>query len=357
MTKERKIKALCVEDEKDIRDNMAEILRDEGFEVAEAENGKQGFDVFLQQKPDVVISDIMMPDLDGYGLLNLIRENKNIRNNNVPFIFLSALGQKENVIKGVGLSANDYLVKPVDFDLMIAKIREKTSNASRVAESQDRTIKNIKEQITVTLPANVFAYLDIITQVSEILKQEPHGPLPHRKYLEDFDKIHINALKLRASITNSLDESVIDYKLNAEEEILPLFTFLSELISGLSDKFKTRIELEKDGDENLSTRIKIDRLTLLDSLRKIFAGMFKADPEALINVRLMRDHLDQMLIIFYLNPQEKNPEGKNTEKNADLRSAINEQEVSKILDQQSCRFEISEGNAAILTIPSHRSIF
>ena len=142
MTEERKIKVLIVEDERDIRENMVEILRDEGFEVVEAENGRQGFEVFLQQKPDVIISDIMMPEVDGYGLLSLIRENKNIRNNNVPFIFLSALGQKENVIKGVDLSANDYLVKPVDFDLMIAKIREKTVNASRVAESHDHHQKH-----------------------------------------------------------------------------------------------------------------------------------------------------------------------------------------------------------------------
>lgn len=352
MTEERKIKVLIVEDERDIRENMVEILRDEGFEVVEAENGRQGFEVFLQQKPDVIISDIMMPEVDGYGLLSLIRENKNIRNNNVPFIFLSALGQKENVIKGVNLSANDYLVKPVDFDLMIAKIREKTINASLVAESHDRTIKNIKDQITVILPANVFAYLDVITQVSEILKKEPHGPLPHRKYLEDFNKIYLNALKLRASISNSLDESVIDYKLNTKEEILPLFTFLSELISGLSDKFKNSIQLEKSSDEDLSLRIKIDRLTLLHSLRKIFAGMLKADPTALINVRLMRDHLDQMLIIFYLKSQ-----GRNVEKNVNLRNSINEQEISKILDQQSCRFEIDDRNNAILTIPSHRSIF
>ena len=352
MTEERKIKVLIVEDERDIRENMVEILRDEGFEVVEAENGRQGFEVFLQQKPDVIVSDIMMPEVDGYGLLSLIRENKNIRNNNVPFIFLSALGQKENVIKGVNLSANDYLVKPVDFDLMIAKIREKTVNASRVAESHDRTIKNIKDQITVILPANVFAYLDVITQVSEILKKEPHGPLPHRKYLEDFNKIYLNALKLRASISNSLDESVIDYKLNTKEEILPLFTFLSELISGLSDKFKNSIQLEKSSDEDLSLRIKIDRLTLLHSLRKIFAGMLKADPTALINVRLMRDHLDQMLIIFYLKSQ-----GKNVEKNVNLHSSLNEKEISKILDQQSCRFEIDDRNNAILTIPSHRSIF
>ena len=75
-----KIKVLCVEDEQDIRENIVEILRDEGFEVFEAANGKQGFEVFMQQKPDLIISDIMMSELDGYGLLKMVRESKNVRN-------------------------------------------------------------------------------------------------------------------------------------------------------------------------------------------------------------------------------------------------------------------------------------
>lgn len=349
MTDDKKIKVLCVEDEQDIRENMVEILRDEGFEVVDAANGKQGFEVFLQHKPDIVISDIMMPDVDGYGLLALIRESKNSRNNNVPFIFLSALGQKDNVIKGVGLSANDYLVKPVDFDLMIAKIKEKTANASRISEVQTQTIQNIKEQVSVVLPNTVFSYLDIISHTISSLKDEPYGPLPHRGYIEDFERINVSISKLRAAIINALDSSVIDSKLNSEEEVISLFAFLSELISGLSDKFKSRINLEKAGDSDLAIRIKMDRLALLDSLRKIFTGMLKADSEGSINIRLMRDPLDQLVIIFYL---------KSKIKNADLQANLSTQEISKILDSQTCRFEIIEGkeNTAIMIIPSHRII-
>jgi len=349
MTDDKKIKVLCVEDEQDIRDNMVEILRDEGFEVVDAANGKQGFEVFLQHKPDIVISDIMMPGVDGYGLLELIRESKNSRNSNVPFIFLSALGQKDNVIKGVDSSANDYMVKPVDFDLMIAKIKEKTTNASRVLESQTKVIQSIKEQVSIVLPNVIFSYLDIISHTASSLKNEPYGPLPHRGYVEDFEKININASRLRAAIINALDVSVIDSKLNSEEEVISLFAFLSDLISGLSEKFRSRINLEKSGDSDLLIRIKMDRLVLLDALRKIFSGMLKTDAEGSINVRLMRDPLDQMVIIFYL---------KSKIKNADLSANIPTQELGKILDSQTCRFEIIDGkeNTAILVIPAHRLI-
>ncbi len=348
MTEDRKVKILCVEDEQEIRENIAEILRDEGFEVFEAENGRRGFESFVQNKPDLIVSDIMMPEVDGYGLLQLVRENKNVRNNAVPFIFLTALGQKDNVIKGVNLSANDYLIKPIDFDLMIAKVKEKTANASKVQESHRRDITNLKSQVSVILPSQLYAYLDIITGASDALRHEPYGPLPHRRYLEDIEKIYINATRLRAAITNSLDETVIENRLNAEEDIFLITEFLQEFISGLSDKFKSRIDLEPPIDYSMS-KIKADRTVLLEALRKIFAGIFRTDPEGLVVVSTIIDHLDQMVIIFCL---------KSKIEKIDLRLNIIESEISKILDKQACRFEVVDGkeNTAILTIPSYRVI-
>ncbi len=346
MSQERKIRILCVEDEQEIRENIAEILRDEGFEVFEASDGKAGFESFLQSKPDLIISDIMMPEVDGYALLKLIREGKNIRNNSVPFIFLTALGQKDNIIKGVNLSANDYLVKPIDFDLMIAKIKEKTANALKVAEVQHRNISNIKSQISTVLSSDVSTYLDIITQTAAALKNQPYGPLPHRRYLEDFDKIYINSTKLRAAIANSLDSSVIDNKLNADEEIISAPTFLEEFVTSLSDKFKSRIKIEPYFEPALLPRVKIDRLVLLDALRKIFAGIFKTDLEANITVRFMIDHLDQMAIIFYL---------KTGLAHIDLKANLDMPQISKMLEQQSCRLELGDdGKIGVLVVPSYR---
>ena len=77
---DKKIKILCVEDEIDIRSNIADILRDEGYEVFEAGNGYQGYESFIQEKPDLIISDIMMPELDGYGLLKLVRDTSGLKN-------------------------------------------------------------------------------------------------------------------------------------------------------------------------------------------------------------------------------------------------------------------------------------
>ncbi len=349
MPQETKLKILCVEDEQDIRENIAEILRDEGFEVFEAENGKVGFDSFIQNKPDLVISDIMMPEINGYGLLKLIRESKNIRNNNVPFIFLSALAQKDDMIKGVNSSANDYLIKPIDFDLMIAKVREKAENLLRVRESHERNIENIKNQVAVILPAELFTYLDVIGKVSSILREEPYGAFPHRRYLEDLDKIYISAMKLRFAIANALDKSTIDHKINSEEEIFTLNSFLNEFVGGLSEKFKTRIQFESNAEVNSLPHLKVDRLVLLDAMRKIFAGMFKSDPEAFVNVAVMIDHHDQMAIIFYLKSQLQS---------VDLRANLDLEQISKTLDKQNCRFDVLDNkeNTAIMIVPQYRLI-
>ncbi len=105
---------------------------------------KEAVEIFLENKPDIVVSDIMMPGVSGYDLLKIIRENKNISNNNIPFIFLSALGEKQDLIKGIELNANDYLTKPVDFELLSAKIKEKYYNYQKLEISHNQDIQGIK---------------------------------------------------------------------------------------------------------------------------------------------------------------------------------------------------------------------
>ena len=341
-------KVLCVEDEQDIRENIADILRDEGYEVFEAGDGKEGYDTFVENKPDLVISDIMMPGVDGYALLKMVRENKATRKNNVPFIFLTALGHKENVLKGVSLSANDYLVKPIDFDLLLAKVKEKTENSIKVEEAHNSNISNLKNQVSSILPTDLMSHISLLTQIAENLKQEPYGPLPHRNYLRDFDKVYSTTLKIKSAIINALDEKVINYKLNADEELFNLNGFLKHFISNLSKKYSDRIDVEQVEEDLLTAKVKFDHFILIEAMKKILSSLLKVDSKSQVKISMMIDHLDELVLIFTL-------EGV---KDVHLGDYVNESQISKILDKQNCRFEIAESadNNAVLIIPPYRVV-
>lgn len=105
---------LVVEDEASIRDNVVRILRMEGFEVLEAENGRIGLDLARANRPDLVLSDVMMPEMDGHGLLEALRADPLTAV--VPFIFLSARTDRTDRRKGMNLGADDYIGKPFSRD-------------------------------------------------------------------------------------------------------------------------------------------------------------------------------------------------------------------------------------------------
>ncbi|MFD2933478.1 response regulator [Spirosoma flavum] len=103
---------LLIEDNADIRENTAEILELSGYRVLTAENGKLGVEQALTDHPDLIICDIMMPVLDGYGVLHIV--NKNPELSGIPFIFLTAKSERVDFRKGMDLGADDYLTKPFD---------------------------------------------------------------------------------------------------------------------------------------------------------------------------------------------------------------------------------------------------
>jgi CRP-like cAMP-binding protein/CheY-like chemotaxis protein len=107
-----KKKVLVIEDNSDIRENVVEILELADFTVFEADNGKTGVDLAVKNLPDIILCDIMMPELDGYGVLYLLSKNPDTAA--IPFIFLTAKAEKVDLRKGMEMGADDYLTKPFD---------------------------------------------------------------------------------------------------------------------------------------------------------------------------------------------------------------------------------------------------
>jgi CRP-like cAMP-binding protein len=103
---------LVIDDNKDIRENTAEILDLAGYKTFTAENGKKGVEIAIREKPSIIVCDIMMPELDGYGVLHLVRKNPETQN--IPFIFLTAKTERSDFRKGMGMGADDYITKPFE---------------------------------------------------------------------------------------------------------------------------------------------------------------------------------------------------------------------------------------------------
>jgi len=125
-------KILIIEDQTPMRRNLALMLELEGYKVTTAENGKVGVERALKDPPDLVICDVMMPELDGHGVVQSLRESKPTAT--VPFIFLSARGDKADVRIGMNFGADDYLTKPVVREDLLAAIAARFARAEAVEE-------------------------------------------------------------------------------------------------------------------------------------------------------------------------------------------------------------------------------
>jgi DNA-binding NarL/FixJ family response regulator len=125
-----KKKILIIEDQAPMRRNIALLLEMEGYEVFSAENGKVGVALALKHKPDVIICDVMMPEMDGHGVVQALRAEKETAT--VPFIFLTAKGDRTDVRIGMNFGADDYLTKPVIRDDLIAAIDARLAKADAI---------------------------------------------------------------------------------------------------------------------------------------------------------------------------------------------------------------------------------
>jgi DNA-binding response OmpR family regulator len=113
-------KLLIIDDHDDIRENVAEILTLANYQVSTAANGNKGVEKAVQEKPDLIICDVTMPGMDGYGVLEELRKNEDTTF--TPFIFLSARTEKSDLRKGMNMGADDYLTKPFDDIELLAAV-------------------------------------------------------------------------------------------------------------------------------------------------------------------------------------------------------------------------------------------
>jgi DNA-binding response OmpR family regulator len=170
---------LVIDDNPDIRDNTAEILELAGYKTFTAENGKQGVELAQKEKPDVIVCDIMMPELDGYGVLHLLRKNEDTQR--IPFLFLTAKTERSDFRKGMEMGADDYITKPFeDIELLNAiEVRLKKAEIldNKYASSQQGINQFIRDVKTSGLMTQLSDQYDVETySKKQTLYQESKRP-------------------------------------------------------------------------------------------------------------------------------------------------------------------------------------
>lgn len=175
-------KILLIEDNDEIRENIREILELANYQVVTAQNGKQGYSLALQVRPELIICDIMMPVLDGYGLLHLINNNEELKA--TPFIFLTAKTERGDFRRGMELGADDYITKPfTEIELMTAiESRLKKINILREGQTPPN---NLVDFYTEILNEDALEQLTKTEQLSDFKKKQrvyAEGSYPHCLY-------------------------------------------------------------------------------------------------------------------------------------------------------------------------------
>ena len=136
-------KILLIEDNKEVRENTAEILGLSNYEVVTAPNGKVGVELAGKENPDLIVCDIMMPELDGYGVLYML--SKKPETSSIPFIFLTAKADKMDVRKGMGMGADDYLTKPFEEMELLQAIEVRLKKSEVFQKEFSKTVEGLNE--------------------------------------------------------------------------------------------------------------------------------------------------------------------------------------------------------------------
>ncbi|MBN2383346.1 response regulator [bacterium] len=188
---------LVIEDEKDVLANLRDILEQEGYKTLGAETGRKGIVFAREYLPDLIVCDILMPELDGFNVLTEIREDA--RTASIPFIFLTAKTLREDVREGMNHGADDYLTKPYKINELLSSI--KTQLKKRRSSFQQ--FENLIYTLTIALPHELRTPLTTIIGYSQFLIGPTFLTEPH-EIIRIGESIYTSALRLSHLIDNYL---------------------------------------------------------------------------------------------------------------------------------------------------------
>jgi DNA-binding response OmpR family regulator len=194
---------LLIEDNKELRENTAEILELAGYEVTTAADGKKGVEQVNKKKPDIIICDIMMPVLDGYGVLHML--SKKPETSSIPFIFLTAKAERSDLRKGMEMGADDYITKPFDKTELLNAVESRLKKMESIRKEYKNNIDGLSDFINDVAGRDALRAFTDGKKVNTYQKKENiymEGNYPNGMY-------YINSGKIKIYKTNDFGKELI----------------------------------------------------------------------------------------------------------------------------------------------------
>ena len=198
---------LVIEDEADIRENLQDTFEAENFHVLTASDGYTGINLAISELPDLVISDIMMPGIDGCGVLESLKNHESTCT--IPLVFLTAKQEMEELRHGMSLGATDYLMKPFKIQELLEVVHTRLKMRNQIDDTYTRAFNELRNNLTQSLPHELRTPLAPIINIAQIM-QSHHDKLSHDDIKEFGDLILRGASRLSHLIENYLLVAELD---------------------------------------------------------------------------------------------------------------------------------------------------
>ncbi len=274
-------KILVIEDEEAIRENILELLEAENFESIGAANGKIGIKMAIAQIPDLILCEMMMPEIDGHGVLKALRAEPITAT--IPFVFLTAKAEKNDIRLGMELGADDYITKPCTPQELLKAVVIRLEKHQAISSKSQKTLDELRSNISMSLPHELRTPLNAIMGFSELILSE-YSVLKESDILEMIGHIQLSGHRLYRLIQNFLLYTELEIAATNPELLKEMrnseFSCVKSLLSEKARQQAKQANRIDDLQLNLqNSSVAIDSIRLTKILEELLDNAFKFSSE------------------------------------------------------------------------------
>jgi signal transduction histidine kinase len=264
-------KILVIEDMPAMRDLIVDTLDAHNYECVSADDGLAGVEAARRHHPDLVICDIHMPRMDGYGVLEAIRNEATM--STMPFIFLTGAAERVNIRRGMELGADDYLTKPFTIQELIASVTAQFEKQATIQRQADLRLEELRGNITMALPHELRTPLNGILGLSSMLLEDGESMTPD-EVRENLQFIHQSANRLHRLIENFLVYSQIELMLRDPEQETKLPLSDSVKVEGMLNNWAAEVAVARNREQDLQLNMLPAACSVpAENLKKVFTEL------------------------------------------------------------------------------------